>query len=85
MRQVVCTCDICREVRPEKELYQVKVRSLRFIDYVNQEEIFADRKKIDICDYCIAKFKDFIRKEKRKNTYSEEETAKDKLKMILEV
>ena len=48
MRHVVCTCDICREVRPERDLYQIKIRSLRFIDYVNQEELFADRQKIDI-------------------------------------
>ena len=68
MRQVVCTCDICREVRPEKDLYQVKVKSLRFIDYINQEELFADRKTIDICDYCIAKFRDFVRKERKKGT-----------------
>lgn len=66
MRQIVCTCDICREIRFEKDLYQIKVKSLSFIDYVNQEEIFADRKTIDICDYCIARFRDFVRKERKK-------------------
>lgn len=60
MRQVVYTCDVCGEKRSEKELFQIKVKG------ANQEDIFADRKTIDICDYCIAKFKDFVRKERKK-------------------
>lgn len=67
MRKIVCTCDICGEVRSEKELFQIKVKGIKFISYVNQEEIFADRKTIDICDYCIAKFKDFVRKERKEH------------------
>lgn len=65
MREWICTCDICKEIRSEKELFQIKVKGLKFINYANQEDIFADRKTIDICDYCIAKFKDFVRKERK--------------------
>lgn len=67
MRKYICTCDICGEEKPEKELYHIKVKSDSFIDYVNQEDVFANKRKIDICDICVARFQDFVRKERKEH------------------
>ena len=67
MKQWICKCDICGEEKPEKELYRIKVKSASFINYVNYDEIFADRRTIDICDICVARFKDFVKRERKKH------------------
>ena len=62
MKKTVCTCDICnREMSDPKHMYHVKVRSNAFLNYVNQEEWYADRKKVDICKDCLAGFKEYMR------------------------
>ena len=53
-------CDICNELIDPSEIYHIKVKSLRFINYVNYDTIGANKKTIDICSSCIDNFKKFI-------------------------
>lgn len=35
MKQIVYTCDICNKMIDESEIYHIKIKSQKFIDYVN--------------------------------------------------
>ena len=53
MKKICYYCDICkREINP-KDSYRIKVQSRAFINYANQEDMFADRRKWDICKDCL--------------------------------
>ena len=53
MKKICYYCDICgREVSP-KDKYRIKVQSRAFVNYANQEDMFADRRKWDICRDCL--------------------------------
>lgn len=66
-------CDIClREVRSYNNIFRIKVRSGSFVDYCNFDSIGADKRTIDICDKCVARFKDFVRSEEKLSWWPEE-------------
>lgn len=62
MKYSVYDCDICHKKELTKDkIYRIKVQSSKFINYVNQEDIFADRKTIDICEDCVNDFKRYLK------------------------
>ena len=60
MKQIVYTCDICNKMIDESEIYHIKIKSQKFIDYVNQGLLGANKRTIEICPNCVKKFKEFI-------------------------
>lgn len=60
MKQIVYTCDICNKMIDESEIYHIKIKSQKFIDYVNQDLLGANKRTIEICPNCVEKFKEFV-------------------------
>lgn len=60
MKQIVYTCDICNKMIDESEIYHIKIKSQKFIDYVNQDFLGANKRTIEICPNCVEKFKEFV-------------------------
>lgn len=60
MKQIVYTCDICNKLIDESEIYHIKIKSQKFIDYVNQGILGANKRTLEICPSCVEKFKEFV-------------------------
>ena len=65
MRYNCIVCDICgKEIVFPNKPFSFRVKSSYFVNYVNQEDMFANVKKVDICLNCVNKFKNFVKYEK---------------------
>ncbi len=61
MKKQIYTCDLCKQERDLEDLYSIKVKSVKFINYMNCDCIGANKKWIDICKYCVWDFERFIK------------------------
>ncbi len=61
MRSELIICDLCLRNCTEDEVFRVPVRSRSFVNYANFDDLFADRRKIDICKECVKDFREFVR------------------------
>ena len=52
-RRTKIYCDVCHCEKQSDEVFSIKVKSDFFVNYVNYDQLFANRKKWDICTYCI--------------------------------
>ena len=64
MKKWICYCDVCGKERQEGELYHIKTRSLKNVNYANYDSLFADKKTIDICEFCVRDFQEYLKVKK---------------------
>lgn len=61
MKKEVYICDLCKQERNKEDIYSIKVKSAKFITYMNYDEIGANKAWIDICKCCVKDFERFIK------------------------
>ena len=58
----VRTCDVCnKQIANPKEFIIVKCKSSKYITYANQDSFGANKRKFDICQDCVDKFRQFAK------------------------
>ena len=67
-------CDLCgKEVDGWSDIYTIKVKSEAFVNFTNYGDIFADRKKIDLCKCCVADFKEYVQEKRQRSNVGNKE------------